>query len=346
MRNKGNGKWVFYLARRITNANREFLGVALIGVSVEVFSQFYEKIGHKLGDGSALVLFKDDQTLLTRWPLVENRIGKKNTSGVFDDVMKDPKLLGQAILTDMPTAIRDNARVKRMIAFQKVPGYPLVVGVVASEELYLASWRSSIYGIFYTTLLSLILVLVGAKLFMKALKANSTNHHLANHDTLTGLPNRLLLSDRLRQIIALSRRNNSKFALIYVDLDNLKTINDQHSHIAGDVALCEAASRMQKSVRASDTVARIGGDEFVILLPNIDSIDSALSIAEKMRIALAESFSAEDKQLVTGASIGVAIYPDHGEDAETLSANADKAMYYAKFNGRNRIQLFSSDLNQ
>lgn len=346
VRNKGNGKWVFYLAKRITNTNREFLGVALVGVSVEVFSQFYEKIGSKLGEGSALVLFKNDQTLLTRWPLVENRIGKKNTGGVFDDVMQNPKLLGQVIFTDAPTAIRENARVKRMIAFQKVSGYPLVVGVAADEELYLASWRSSIYGVFYTTIFSLILVLIGAKLFLKALKTNSKNHHLANHDALTGLPNRLLFGDRLQQTIILARRNNSKFALIYIDLDNLKTINDQHSHAAGDVALCEAAKRMQKSVRASDTVARVGGDEFVILLPNIDSVDSALVIAEKVRVALIEGFTAEGKQLITGASIGVAIYPEHGEDEEMLSSNADKAMYYAKFHGRNRIQLFSDSLDQ
>lgn len=346
VRNKGNGKWVFYLARRITNANNEFLGLALVGVSVEVFSQFYEKIGSKLGEGSALVLFKNDQTLLTRWPLVESRIGKKNTGGVFDEVMQNPALLGKVIFTDAPTAIRDNARVKRMIAFQRVPGYPLVVGVAADEELYLKSWRSSIYGVFYTTVLSLLLVLIGAKLFLRALKSNSKNEHLAHHDALTGLPNRLLFGDRLRQIIAQARRNNNKFALIYVDLDNLKTINDQQSHAAGDIALCEAASRMQKSVRASDTVARIGGDEFVILLPNIDSVDSALVIAEKVRTALFESFTADGKQLITGASLGVAIYPEHGENEEVLSSNADKAMYYAKFHGRNRVQLFSNDLHQ
>lgn len=345
VRNKGNGKWVFYLARRISNSNGEFLGIALVGVSVEVFSKFYEKIGAQLGDGSALGLFKNDQTLLTRWPLVENRIGKKNDGVVFDNVMKNPALMGKVITTDTPTAIRENERIKRMIAFQKVSSYPLVVVVAASEELYLKSWRSSIYGIFYTTVFSLILLFIGAKLFLRALRSNSKNHHLANHDPLTGLPNRLLFGDRLRQTISLAHRNKSKFALMYIDLDNLKTINDLHSHATGDVAICTAANRMQGCVRSSDTVARIGGDEFVILLPNIDSVESALLIAEKVRSALKASFIVDGKELISGASLGIAIYPEHGDNEETLSSNADKAMYYAKFHGRNQVKIFSTDLS-
>lgn len=346
VRNKGNGKWIFYLAKRINNSKGEFLGVALIGISVEVFSKFYEKIGANLGDGASLVLFKRDQTLLTRWPFVDDRIGKKNTSEIFDAVISNPKIDGDVIITDAPTALRDNARVQRMISFRSVPEYPLVVGAIATEELYLASWRQSIYGILYTTVLALIIIAIGLKLLLKALSSSSKNQHLANHDHLTRLPNRLLFSDRLNQVIAQAQRNKTKFAIIFIDLDGLKYINDNYSHAAGDIALCEAAGRMLNCVRSSDTVARIGGDEFVILLTNIENIENVLVIAEKLRAKLIQKFTAHNDELITGASIGIAIYPEHGETEIELTKNADKAMYQAKNHGRNQVKLFEPEIGE
>ncbi len=345
VRNKGNGKWVFYLARRISNDKEEFLGIALIGVSAEVFSKFYEKIGSNLGDGSSLVLFKKDQTLLTRWPFTDERIGKINNSEIFETTLNNPELQGKVILTDSPTALRNNERVQRMIAFRNVPGYPLVVGAIATEELYLNGWRKSMYGIFYITVFSLILVFVGVYLLLKSIRANFKNQHLANHDALTGLPNRLLFNDRLQQTLAQAERNKSKCALAFIDLDNLKIINDNYSHAAGDIALCVAADRMLSQVRSSDTVARIGGDEFVLLLPNIESEKNALAIAEKVRSALLERFVANGKELIAGASIGVSIYPDHSNNDAELCANADKAMYRAKSKGRNQVCLFDPQLD-
>jgi len=195
VRNKGNGKWVFYLAKRISNSKNEFLGVALIGISVEVFSRFYEKIGANLGEGSSLTLFKKDQVLLTRWPFLDERIGRKNTSKIFDEVVKNPALEGSVIFTDAQTTIRDSANVQRMISFRSVPGHPLVVAAVATEELYLASWRKSVYGILYATVLSLIFIVIGLSLLLRALNSAGKNQHLANHDHLTNLPNRLLFTD-------------------------------------------------------------------------------------------------------------------------------------------------------
>ncbi|MBU3602834.1 sensor domain-containing diguanylate cyclase [Polynucleobacter sp. AM-25C3] len=344
VRNKGNGKWVFYLAKRISNSKNEFLGVALIGISVEVFSSFYEKIGANLGEGSSLTLFKKDQVLLTRWPFLDERIGRKNTSKIFDEVVKNPALEGSVIFTDAQTTIRDSANVQRMISFRSVPGHPLVVAAVATEELYLASWRKSVYGILYATVLSLIFIVIGLSLLLRALNSAGKNQHLANHDHLTNLPNRLLFTDRLQQTLELAKRNKTKFALIFIDLDNLKSINDNHSHAAGDIALREAAKRMLHCVRSSDTVARIGGDEFVILLPNIESVANVLAIAEKVRGKLFERFMAHNLELVTGASMGIAIYPEHGQTDAELTANADEAMYRAKSLGRNQVCLFNPDL--
>lgn len=343
VRNKGNGKWIFYLAKRISNEKNEFLGVALIGISVEVFSKFYEKVGTNLGEGSALVLFKRDQTLLTRWPLIDERIGKKNTSEIFDKVMNNPAIDGDVIITDAPTALRDNARVQRMVSFRTVPDYPLVVAAVATEDLYLDGWRNSIYGIIYTTALSLIVIAIGLIFLIKTLHSNRKNQHLANHDYLTRLPNRLLFSDRLHQTIEQARRNKTQFALIFIDLDNLKKINDIHTHAAGDIALCEAAKRLLSCIRSSDTAARIGGDEFVVLLTNIDTVKNVLIIAEKIRAELIKKMISNNKEFISGASIGVAIYPQHGETEVELTENADKAMYQAKSQGRNQVKLFEPE---
>ena len=342
--NKGNEKWVFYLAKRINSSTGEFLGVALIGVSAEVFSKFYERVGVSLGEGSSLVLFKNDRTLLTRWPFVDERIGKKVSSEPLENAINNPQVSDAVVITDAPTSLRDNERVERMIAFRLVPEYPLVVGAIATKELYLSSWRQSVYGILYTTLLSLLFIAIGTRLLIKSYHKNIQNEHLANHDLLTNLPNRLLFADRLHQTLGAAKRHHSKFALVFIDLDNLKTINNQYGHSAGDDMLVEASKRMQNCVRGSDTVARIGGDEFVLLLPNIDTEESAYSTSEKVRATLAEPYMVNGQAITGGASLGIAIYPEHGEDENILTKNADKAMYHAKFHGRNRVQVFKEDL--
>ncbi|WP_394790008.1 diguanylate cyclase [Rhodoferax sp.] len=167
--------------------------------------------------------------------------------------------------------------------------------------------------------------------------------HMAQHDTLTGLPNRALFDDRLKQAIVQANRNRAKLALLYVDLDHFKPVNDTLGHAAGDVLLKAAAQRMHDCVRASDTVARVGGDEFVVLLPTIQDADDALSVAEKIRSSLNESFVlAVGQTVMISSSIGVAIYPEHGIDEIQLSKNADTAMYRSKQLGRDRVSLFGA----
>jgi len=341
VRNKGNGKWVFYLAKRITSSDGRFLGLALIGISVDVFSQFYEKIGTSLGLGSAIALFKDDQTLLSRWPQVEDRIGKINHNAAFDQVIQNPALFGQVMLTDAPTAIRGGSSVKRLLSFRRSMQYPFVIAVAAEEQLYASVWRKSAFNIGYTLLLGLTVILIATIVLLKSFKISSQYVYLANHDPLTELPNRLLLAQRLKLAIALARRNKTQLAVLFIDLDNLKPINDRESHSAGDQILKTTASRLLSAVRQSDTVARIGGDEFVVVLSHIDSPKGAVLAAEKIRALLKKPFEIHGKALMTGASIGIAIYPDHGENEDELSSNADKAMYYAKFHGKNKVQLFN-----
>jgi len=169
--------------------------------------------------------------------------------------------------------------------------------------------------------------------------------HLAHHDVLTDLPNRTLLQDRLSQAIEFARRQGRQLAVMFMDLDRFKHINDSLGHAVGDQLLQSVAQRLVGCVRHSDTISRQGGDEFVLLLPFIEHAeDSALS-AQKMLAALALPHRIDRHDLQISVSIGISIYPDDGQDAETLIKSADTAMYYAKENGRNNYKFFEQDMN-
>jgi diguanylate cyclase (GGDEF)-like protein/PAS domain S-box-containing protein len=160
--------------------------------------------------------------------------------------------------------------------------------------------------------------------------------HLANYDNLTALPNRTLFYDRLSQAINLAQRNRHEMALLYLDLDRFKWVNDTRGHDAGDEVLKRAADRIQAQVRESDTVARIGGDEFAVILPKIGSSQDAAIVAEKVIDALCASFSVGGEaqaDIEIGASIGIAIFPGDGADMDALFKAADTAMYKAKQQG-------------
>ena len=159
---------------------------------------------------------------------------------------------------------------------------------------------------------------------------------LASHDSLTGLPNRRLFLDRLDQALAHARRNDGHLALLFIDLDNFKTINDSLGHAAGDAVLCAAAVRLQQLVRASDTVARLGGDEFIVLLDGADDPAAIGHLAEKALEALARPVMHKGQALLSGGSIGISRYPHDATGATELIAAADKAMYRAKSGGRRR----------
>jgi diguanylate cyclase (GGDEF)-like protein/PAS domain S-box-containing protein len=169
--------------------------------------------------------------------------------------------------------------------------------------------------------------------------------HSAEHDFLTGLPNRMLLNDRIRQAIAAAPRHMKKVALLFLDLDGFKHINDSLGHAAGDQLLQSIARRLVDCVRGSDTVSRQGGDEFVILLPEVEQAEDAAITARRLLQAVAEPQSAGMNELHVTASIGVSVYPDDGADAQTLIQNADTAMYQAKETGRHSYQFFKPAMN-
>jgi diguanylate cyclase (GGDEF)-like protein/PAS domain S-box-containing protein len=170
--------------------------------------------------------------------------------------------------------------------------------------------------------------------------------HLAGHDALTGLPNRRLLEDRLKQALALSHRNRKASAVMFVDLDRFKTINDSLGHAVGDALLKEVAARLVRQLREGDTICRIGGDEFVIVLPEVKRSSDVAQVAQKVIDQLSRPVIVDERELLVTCSIGIAVYPDDGRDAETLIRNADAAMYHAKELGRASYQFFTEQMNQ
>jgi diguanylate cyclase (GGDEF)-like protein/PAS domain S-box-containing protein len=168
--------------------------------------------------------------------------------------------------------------------------------------------------------------------------------HLAQHDFLTDLPNRLLLRDRLQQAISSARRRGGQVAVLFLDLDGFKHVNDSLGHSVGDRLLQEVAARLRRSVRRSDTVGRLGGDEFVVVLPELTALENASTSAAKLVAALAVSYTIDADHLRVPVSIGISVYPDDAEDADTLLGNADTAMYHAKQDGRNTYRVFKPDM--
>ncbi len=168
--------------------------------------------------------------------------------------------------------------------------------------------------------------------------------HLAEHDALTDLPNRLLVTDRLARSIALARRYGRRLAVLFLDCDRFKHINDTLGHAIGDQALRSVAKRLTACVRESDTVSRHGGDEFLILLSELDHPEDAEAIANKIVESMSEPHRVAGHDLQLTASVGIALYPEDGQDAQSLIMRADTAMYYAKNTGRNRVGFYRSDM--
>jgi len=166
-------------------------------------------------------------------------------------------------------------------------------------------------------------------------------NYIATHDLLTGLPNRMLLMDRLKMATAQAKRNAQKLALMMLDLDNFKNVNDSLGHMVGDKLLKEISLRLTGRLRQNDTICRLGGDEFIILLPAIERVEDAVEVAKIILESFEQSFICNDHLINSSISIGIAIYPDDAQDIDALMKNADMAMYYVKAHGRNGYHLFS-----
>jgi diguanylate cyclase (GGDEF)-like protein len=199
--------------------------------------------------------------------------------------------------------------------------------------------RALLLGTCATALVTGLLVAVYA--FRRVKEAYRQRELLATHDPLTGLPNRRLLYDRLDQAIARSKRDRSMLAVMFIDLDKFKQVNDTLGHPVGDELIRAVAERLRGCLRASDTVARLGGDEFVVIAGDLHRVEEAIQVARHVLDAMNRPFHVAGHELHTGCSIGLSLYPDDGEDPETLLGRADVALYHAKEDGRGRCRSYS-----
>jgi diguanylate cyclase (GGDEF)-like protein len=173
-----------------------------------------------------------------------------------------------------------------------------------------------------------------------------TDHisHLAHYDQLTGLPNRTLMQDRLETAILRARRNHQRVAVFMLDIDQFKSINDSLGHSSGDALLVAVGKRLRSSVRESDTIARMGGDEFVIIMADFQSLEDVERCGLQMVERVAKPTVVGDREINVTVSVGLCIYPDYGLEAEQLLRNADAAMYAVKNSGRNGLRIFTEDM--
>ncbi len=187
-------------------------------------------------------------------------------------------------------------------------------------------------AVFSVLSLGLILLFLHAHRYALALerRAHDEARHLALHDALTGLGNRVLLHDRLEHALRQAQRWQHPLAILYLDLDGFKQVNDRYGHAVGDALLVEVARRLRASLRETDTVARVGGDEFVVLLDTLESLQDVPSVAEKLREALGRPYLLEGRQIGVTVSIGICRYPEQGESVEALLLCADRDMYRVK----------------
>jgi diguanylate cyclase (GGDEF)-like protein/PAS domain S-box-containing protein len=258
--------------------------------------------------------------------------------------------LGRVLATSQPSAVEPRWSETRLLPFDWAEGFQAAALVPvpgdrgARGALCALSRSPRAYGPEELRFLGAAASMVSAALHR--LDSEARLAYLAQFDPLTGLPNRALLSDRFSQMIVLARRRSAPLGVLFIDLDDFKLVNDTQGHAAGDELLKEAARRLLASVRQGDTVARISGDEFAVIVGDLARADDAALIAQKIIDKLGEGFAIRGKEMFVTASIGIATFPADGDNAEVLLGAADAAMYRAKQAGRNAFQFFTAEINQ
>ncbi|MEP7314107.1 MAG: EAL domain-containing protein [Pseudomonadota bacterium] len=338
-------------SRRLATKDGAFDGVVVVAVDADYFVSGYEPT--KLGENGVLGLVGTDGIFRVR------RSGDAVVSGELVDYAS---IVGPADGEAMSTAKIVNPwdGVKRWTSARELYGVPLAVLVgLSADEQSLAADRAARAYLWWATLASFVALLstgLLGRLSWQVAQGRLREHeaklehaaraeYLAFHDGLTGLPNRSMFSKLLSQSINESRRYDRKLAVAFLDLDRFKQLNDTLGHEAGDQLLQQVAVRLKECVRDSDTVARLGGDEFVLLLPELGDGRYAAIVAEKILVATARPFTILGQSFRVTASIGISTYPHDGADEQTLTKNADIAMYQAKAEGKNNFQFYSEALN-
>ena len=345
------GEAKLQFSRRLSGPSGQFDGVVLVEIEADYFVSGYEPA--RLGQQGVLGLLGTDGVFRVR------RTGDALYSG---DAIDYASTVAGTDDDSTETAETTNSwdGVLRWTSARELYGFPLavVVGLSVNEQLtgtrakrqVTLEWAA--VGSVLVVLLAVLLGRMSRQLVQARLREGQAElahaqsvEYLAYHDGLTGLPNRSMFSQSLTQCINAARRYERRLAVVFLDLDHFKQINDTLGHEAGDQLLKEVAARLKGCVRESDTVARLGGDEFVVLLPELENEQYAAVVAQKILTATARPFTVMGQEFRVTASIGISTYPRDGLDEQTLTKNADIAMYQAKSEGKNNFQFYSAKLN-
>ncbi|ALI09791.1 MULTISPECIES: EAL domain-containing protein [Pseudomonas] len=343
------GEWKLRFSRRLDGGDGAFAGIAMVEVDAAYFVSSYD--ASKLGNHGLLGLLGIDGVFRAR------RSGEDVSAG---DSIDYASVVPDTENTEAVRAINAGDGVWRYTSARQLYDFPLAVIVGLSEEEQLAAvnqqartylWRAT-GGSLVLVLLAGLLARMSWQLVQSRLRAGEAKiayaesvEYLAYHDGLTALPNRSLFSKLLGQSIREASRYDRQLAVLFLDLDRFKQVNDTLGHDAGDQLLKEVALRLEACLRGSDTVARLGGDEFVILLPELSQDNDVATAAQKILTAIARPFNLEGQEFRVTASVGISVYPQDGLDEQTLKKNADIAMYQAKQCGKNNFQFYSAKLN-
>jgi diguanylate cyclase (GGDEF)-like protein len=326
------------LSLRLEDPDGHFAGIVAGTLRLNYFHQLFE--GSILGDHGTLTLLRTDGTVLMRRPYRQGDIGSTLAGG-----HSFPPLVQSDQGTYVDVAVLDH--MERLYSFRRIGKYPLVVVVgLATEDIY-AGWRKRAFAIGTVTAvldaLTIMLVLMFSGQLRRRFAMERQLQTLAWFDALTGLPNRAQLNKETLRILTDASRNSSQVAILFIDLDRFKRVNDTQGHSTGDEVLSEIARRLRNCVRGEDVIGRLGGDEFLAVLQHCD-VHRAAHVAGRILQALYQPITVNakyDTSITLSASIGVSLYPHDGQDADTLLRNADMAMYKAKSTGRNQVHFYA-----
>jgi diguanylate cyclase (GGDEF)-like protein len=359
------GRWTFFLSRRLIATDGQFLGVVVAAIDIEDLITFYRAV--QTHDGQGVTLLRRDGVVIARYPDPQASIGTSMppqspwyaTIARGGGTYRSPGFFGASA---------------SIVSVRPISDYPMVFDAVISEEQALRLWRiATIWqGCDTFVTVSCVIGLFGLihALFRRQEQQSGRIEHMARHDILTGIANRRALVEMLDQRIARAHREvSSSFAVLYIDLDRFKNVNDTLGHPAGDLLLQTVAKRLRVSVREGDTVARFGGDEFAVLLADIRRPTDAADVSKRIldviseltietdvaavagNIAagvvkvLAEPFVVQGSQIHSGGTVGIAVYGPESPDAETMLAHADMALYRAKSEGRGTYRFFTEAMD-
>ncbi|WP_181885331.1 putative bifunctional diguanylate cyclase/phosphodiesterase [Trinickia dinghuensis] len=328
------------LSRRLEDKNGQFAGIVAGTLRLSYFQQLFEDSILRRHD--SITLLRTDGTVLMRQPFHEGDIGKSLAGG-----HSFPPLVQSGHGTYIDVAVLDH--IERLYSFRRIGSYPLVVVVgFATDDIY-AEWRKRAITIGLVCVIVDALLILLSLMFSRQLRKRLTMEHrlqrLAWFDSLTGLPNRAQLQIEALRILTDANRNASTLAVLFIDLDRFKRVNDTQGHAAGDEVLSEIARRLRNQIRAEDVIGRLGGDEFLAILQDCD-VQRATHIAGRILQAVYQPIlinPTQDTRITISASIGIALSPHDGEETDILLRNADLAMYQAKSAGRNQVRFYAPE---